>query len=68
MTAGKKVVCFAVTTNQIYIANTEEMLVNQYNYDFNERSSEEQAEMSSEDIKFMNIADSSAVLKWPLLP
>lgn len=31
----KQNVCSAVTTNQIYLANIEEMLVNQYNHDFN---------------------------------
>ncbi len=37
------------------------MLVNQYNHDFSERSSEEQAEISREDIKFLDIANSSVV-------
>ena len=60
---SKKDGCSAVTPNRISIANIEEMLVNQYNHDFSERSSEEQAEMSRDDIKFMNIVDSSAVLK-----
>lgn len=39
------------------------MLLNQCNHDYSKRSSEEQAEISTEDIKFMNIVDSSAALK-----
>lgn len=55
--------CSAVTANRISIGHIEELLVQQYNHDFNEKSSDEQVEMSREDIKFMSIMSSSVVMK-----
>lgn len=52
--------CPAVTVNQISVEHLQEMLVQQYNHDFNERSAEEQTEMSREDVNFMNIVSSTA--------
>lgn len=54
--------CLAVTANRISVEHLQEMLVKQYNHDFNERSSEEQIEMSREEIKFMNIMNTTTVL------
>ncbi|KAK0135655.1 hypothetical protein N1851_028490 [Merluccius polli] len=52
----------SVTANRISVEHLQEMLVKQYHHDFNERSSEEQIEMSREDIKFMDIVSSTAKL------
>ena len=54
--------CPAVTANRISVEHLQDMLVKQYNHDFNERSSEEQIEMSREDIKFMNVMSNTTVL------
>ena len=54
--------CPAVTANRISVEHLQEMLVKQYNHDFNERSSEEQIEMSREDLKFMNVMSTTTVL------
>lgn len=51
--------CPTITANRISIANIEELLVKQYNHDFNEKSTEEKPEMSREDLKFMKIMNSS---------
>ena len=40
--------CSVVTTNHISVAHLEEMLIKQYNQDFNENSLEEQLELSRE--------------------
>lgn len=48
--------------NRISVCNLEEMLKNQYNHDFNERSTEDKG-MSREDIKFLKIMDESAFLQ-----
>lgn len=48
--------------NRISVCKLEEMLSNQYNHDFNERSSEEKG-MSREDIRFLKIVDESAQLQ-----
>ncbi|XP_032387795.1 uncharacterized protein LOC116699370 [Etheostoma spectabile] len=50
---GVKTGCSVVTTNRISVEHLEDMLIKQYNHDFNERTSEEQLEMSREEIKFM---------------
>ncbi|XP_038151054.1 uncharacterized protein LOC119793281 isoform X2 [Cyprinodon tularosa] len=55
-------VCTAVTANRISVEHLEEMLIKQYNHDFNERSSEEKTEMSREDLHFMNIVNNSTKL------
>lgn len=54
--------CPTITANRISIANIEDLLVKQYNHDFNEKSTEEKPEMSREDLKFMKIMNSSAEL------
>lgn len=54
--------CHPVTANRISVEHLKEMLVKQYNRDFIEKSSEEKLEMSTEDIKFMNIVNNSAKL------
>ena len=48
--------------NRISVCKLEEMLNNQYNHDFNERSTEEKG-MSREDIRFLKIMDESAQLQ-----
>ncbi|KAK0131366.1 hypothetical protein N1851_033909 [Merluccius polli] len=53
----------SVYANRITIDRIEELLTSQYNYDFNERASAEQEEMSREENKFMEIMESSAKLQ-----
>ena len=53
----------SVYANRIAIDRIEELLTSQYNYDFNERASAEQEEMSREENKFMEIMESSAQLQ-----
>lgn len=53
----------AVNANRISVVKIEELLISQYNQDFNEKTSEEKLEMSREDVKFMNIMDKSVKLK-----
>ena len=43
-----------VTANRISVAKIEELLISQYNQDFNEKYMEEKLEMSREDLKFMH--------------
>nr|XP_057933833.1 uncharacterized protein LOC131132323 [Doryrhamphus excisus] len=57
-----KSVCPTVTTNRISVDHLQEMLVKQYNHDFNEKSSEEKIEMSREDIKFMDLMNNTVNL------
>ena len=45
------------------LVNLQEMLVSQYNTDFNEKAYEETSEMSVEDRKFMDIANGSVRIK-----
>lgn len=52
----------SVVVNRISVSNLELMLNNQYNHDFNEKTSENK-EMSREDCRFMEIMDSSATLQ-----
>ncbi|XP_057687730.1 uncharacterized protein LOC130913275 [Corythoichthys intestinalis] len=52
-----------ITANRISLVHIEEMMIQQYNHDFNETTLKEQPEMSREDIKFMDIMHSSSVLK-----
>lgn len=54
--------CSAVTSNRISVEHLQEMLVKQFNHDFNESSSDEQLEMSREDAKFMNVMDNTTRL------
>ena len=44
------------------LTSLEELLVKQYNHDFNERSVDEQPEMSREDVKILEIMKNSANL------
>ncbi|KAK0137844.1 hypothetical protein N1851_025926 [Merluccius polli] len=53
----------SIYANRIAIDRIEELLTSQYNYDFNERASAEQEEMSREENKFMEIMESSAKLQ-----
>lgn len=55
--------CPTMTANRISIAHIEELLVNQYNHDFTEKSTEDKPEMSIEDLKFMNIVNTSAEIQ-----
>lgn len=55
--------CAVVTANRISVEHLENMLVQQYNHDFNERTYAEQIEMSREDIKFMKIMKDTTELK-----
>ncbi len=52
-----------VFVNIISVSNLEEMLKQQYNHDVNERSGEDNAEMSVEDKRFIKIAEQSIKLK-----
>ena len=54
--------CSTVYANRISIARLEELLVSQYNQDFNEKTLEEKHEMSREDLKFMEILDRSTCM------
>ncbi len=49
----------SVTANRISVAKLEELLVAQYNHDFDEKSSEDDFKMSREDRRFMEIMDQS---------
>ncbi len=49
----------SVTANRISVAKLEELLVAQYNHDFDEKSSEDDFKMSREDQRFMEIMDQS---------
>ncbi|KAK0131615.1 hypothetical protein N1851_033674 [Merluccius polli] len=53
----------AVNVNRISISKLEELLHNQYNHDFNERSSEDKEELSRDDLKFMEIMTESCKLQ-----
>ncbi|XP_034073841.1 uncharacterized protein LOC117547324 [Gymnodraco acuticeps] len=48
------------TVNRISMVHLEELLVKQYNHDFNENTSKETEEMSREDKQFLNIMNHSA--------
>lgn len=52
-----------VNVNRTTVDRIEELLVKQFNYDFNERTSTDQEEMSREEIKFVEIMKSSAQLQ-----
>lgn len=54
--------CSAVTANRISVEHLQEMLVKQFNHDFNERSLDEQLEMYREDVKFMNVMNNTTKL------
>ncbi len=49
----------SVTANRISVTKLEELLVAQYNHDFDEKSSEDDFKMSREDQRFMEIMDQS---------
>ncbi|XP_062415351.1 uncharacterized protein LOC134107519 [Pungitius pungitius] len=53
----------SVYANRIAIDRIEELLTSQYNYDFNERASAEQEEMSREEKKFVEKMESSVQLQ-----
>ncbi|XP_052407932.1 uncharacterized protein LOC127953079 [Carassius gibelio] len=53
----------SVCANRIAVDRIEELLTNQYIYDFNEQASAEQEEMSREEKKFVKIMESSAQLQ-----
>lgn len=63
--------CTTIIANRISIANIEELLVKQYNHNFNEKSTEEKPEMSREDLQFMmsviNHEQFSWTHQWTLL-
>ncbi|KAL2083621.1 hypothetical protein ACEWY4_021394 [Coilia grayii] len=52
-----------VTANRISLIDLQELLVSQYNTEFNERVYEEKSEMSVDDKKFLNIANESVRVK-----
>ncbi|KAK0151245.1 hypothetical protein N1851_007618 [Merluccius polli] len=54
--------CHTVTVNKIEIARVKDLLIAQYNQDFNEKSSDE-AGMSREDLRFLQIMEESIQLK-----
>lgn len=51
----------SVSVNRVSVSRLEQMLSEQYNHDFNERATEEKG-LSREDVKFMEMAESSATL------
>lgn len=51
----------AVTVNRISATSLEELLMSQYNQDFNEVSSEEKPEMSVEDKMFLKVASEATL-------
>lgn len=53
--------CQSTTVNRISVANLEKLLISQYNHDFNEKTSEEKRELSVEDKRFLEIANSSVL-------
>ncbi|KAK0146738.1 hypothetical protein N1851_013945 [Merluccius polli] len=55
--------CSTVYANRISIVRLEELLVSQYNQDFNEKSLEEKQEMSREDLRFMKILEKSTCIQ-----
>lgn len=59
----KQSVCPEVIVNRIMVDRIEELLINQYDNDFNERASKDQKEMSREEKKFAEIVQSSVQLK-----
>lgn len=52
----------SVTANRISVANIEELLIQQFNSDFSERSCEDRTEMSQEDRRFMKEVEQSCQL------
>lgn len=52
-----------VHVNRISVVKLEELLISQYNQEFNEKALEEEHEMSMEDKKFMSIMEKSACMK-----
>ncbi|XP_013856310.1 uncharacterized protein LOC106512188 [Austrofundulus limnaeus] len=55
--------CPSVHVNRTTVDKIEELLISQYNYDFNEKSFTEQEEMSREEQKFLDIMDHSAQME-----
>lgn len=58
--AGTSINITPLTVNRISVLSLHELMIAQYNTDFNERSSEEIKEHSIEDKRFLKIADESA--------
>ena len=59
---GGDCTAMSVTANRISVTNIEELLISQYNQEFSELASNEKAEMSMEDKRFLEVA-SEAVLQ-----
>lgn len=55
--------CSTICVNRISVAKLEELLISQYNQDFNEKVLEERQEMSREDLRFMEILEKSASIQ-----
>ena len=55
--------CSTVYANRISIVRLEELLISQYNQDFNEKSLEEKQEMSREDLRFMKVLEKSTCIR-----
>lgn len=53
----------ALTANRISLVDLQELMVSQYNTDFNEKAYEEKTEMSVDDKRFLNIASESVKVK-----
>lgn len=51
----------SIMANRIGVHKLEEMLIAQYNYDFNDRKMEDE-QVSREDVRFMEIMDNSVEL------
>ncbi|KAK0138796.1 hypothetical protein N1851_024658 [Merluccius polli] len=61
--SNKGVEMATVTANRISLGDLQELLVSQYNTDFNERAYEEKSEMSVNVKKFLNIVNESVKMK-----
>lgn len=61
--SGEQSGCLVAAVHRIAVDRLEELLVNQYNHDFNEKTSGEQEEMSREERGFMDIVTSSVQLQ-----
>jgi len=61
--SSKGVEMATVTANRLSLDDLQELLVSQYNTDFNEKAYEEKSEMSLNDKKFLNIVNESVKVK-----
>lgn len=58
--------CTTVNVNRISLVNLHDLMISQYNTEFNEKAYDEKREMSSEDKQFMTIAVESTQIRMTL--